>query len=82
MTKSRKLEGVLFDMDGVIIDSEPLWTEAERRFLARRMLEYSPQLKTVMMGRDAKEAVRLLIEHYSLSEGVEEVIAERNQLVT
>ena len=82
MTRTARLEAVLFDMDGVIIDSEPLWTEAERRFLASRMLEYSPQLKTVMMGRDAREAVRLLIKHYRLREGVEEVIAERNQLVT
>ena len=82
MTKASRLEAVLFDMDGVIIDSEPLWTEAERRFLARRMLEYSPQLKTAMMGRDAREADRLLIKHYRLSEGVEEVIAERKQLVT
>jgi len=82
MTTIPRLEAVLFDMDGVIIDSEPLWTEAERRFLARRMLEYSPQLKTVMMGRDAKEAVRLLIDYYSLSESVEEVTAERIQLVT
>jgi len=81
MEKNRELEAVLFDMDGVIIDSEPLWTEAERQLLARRMLEYSPQLKTAMMGRDAKEAVRLLINHYNLSEDVDEIIAERNQLI-
>ena len=81
MSKQAELEAVLFDMDGVVIDSEPLWTEAERQLLARRMLEYSPQLKTAMMGRDAREAVRLLINHYNLSEGVEEIIAERNQLI-
>ncbi len=81
MNKNRRLEAVFFDMDGVIIDSEPLWTETERQLLARRMLEYSPQLKTAMMGRDAKEAVRLLINHYNLSEGVDEIIAERNQLI-
>ena len=81
MAKNVKLEAVLFDMDGVIIDSEPLWTEAERQLLARRMLKYSPQLKTAMMGRDAKEAVGFLINHYNLSEGVDEIIAERNQLI-
>lgn len=81
MAENRKLEAVLFDMDGVVIDSEPLWTDAERQLLARRMLEYSPQLKTAMMGRDAEEAVGLLINHYNLSEGVDEIIAERNQLI-
>ena len=81
MKKNRALEAVLFDMDGVIIDSEPLWSKAEQQLLARRNLRYSPQLKTVMMGRDAKEAVRLLINHYNLGEGVDEIVAERNQLI-
>ena len=81
MTESRKLEAVLFDMDGVIIDSEPLWSEAEKRLLARRSLSYSPSLKAAMMGRDAKGAVSLLIEHYSLADSLEELIGERNHLI-
>ena len=36
MKKDRRLEAVLFDMDGVIIDSEPLWSKAEQQLLARR----------------------------------------------
>jgi HAD superfamily hydrolase (TIGR01509 family) len=81
MTESRKLEAVLFDMDGVIIDSEPLWSEAEKRLLARRNLSYAPSLKTTMMGRDAKGAVSLLIEHYGLADSMEELIGERNHLI-
>jgi len=81
MTESGKLEAVLFDMDGVIVDSEPLWTEAEIQFLARRSLSYSPKLKAVLMGRDSREAVSILIEHYNLKESVDDAIAERNELV-
>jgi HAD superfamily hydrolase (TIGR01509 family) len=81
MTERGKLEAVLFDMDGVIVDSEPLWTEAEIQFLARRGLSYSPQLKAVLMGRDSREAVGILIEHYNLRESVDDVIEERNELV-
>lgn len=81
MMRGTKLDAVLFDMDGVIIDSEPLWSEAEKRLLARRNLSYSPSLKTAMMGRDAKGAVSLLIEHYSLAESLEELIGERNHLI-
>ncbi|UCE83567.1 MAG: HAD family phosphatase [Deltaproteobacteria bacterium] len=81
MSTAKRLEAVLFDMDGVIIDSEPLWTEAEIQFLARRSLSYSPQLKAVLMGRDSREAVGILIEHYNLSESVDDVIEERNELV-
>ncbi|MGD8373105.1 MAG: hypothetical protein PVI19_16265, partial [Syntrophobacterales bacterium] len=61
MSTAKRLEAVLFDMDGVIVDSEPLWTEAEIQFLARRSLSYSPQLKAVLMGRDSREAVGILI---------------------
>jgi len=81
MGKNRKLEAVLFDMDGVIVDSEPLWTEVEKQLLARRNLLYSSSLKTAMMGRDAREAVTFLIEHYRLAESVGKLIGERNQLI-
>jgi HAD superfamily hydrolase (TIGR01509 family) len=68
-------------MDGVIVDSEPLWTEAEKQLLARRNLRYSPSLKSAMMGRDARGAVASLIEHYGLEESVAELMEERNQLI-
>ncbi|NIP55697.1 MAG: HAD-IA family hydrolase, partial [Phycisphaerae bacterium] len=81
MREQATLEAVLFDMDGVIIDSEPLWSKAEQQLLARRNLRYSSQLKTVMMGLDSSEAVGFLIKHYDLKESVSDVVAERNQLV-
>ena len=81
MGKNRELEAVLFDMDGVIVDSEPLWTEAEIQFLARRSLSYAPQLKSVLMGRDSREAAGILIKHYHLRESLDDVIEERNELV-
>ena len=81
MVENRKLEAVLFDMDGVIIDSEPLWSKAEQELLSRRNIRYSPQLKAVMMGRDSSEAVGFLIQHYDLKESVSDVVEERNQLI-
>ena len=81
MRKQAVLEAVLFDMDGVIIDSEPLWSIAEQQFLARRDLSYSPQLKAAMMGLDSSEAVGFLIKHYNLQESVGDVVEERNQLI-
>ena len=81
MREQATLEAVLFDMDGVIIDSEPLWSKAEQQLLARRNLRSSSQLKTVMMGLDSSEAVGFLIKHYDLKESVSDLVAERNQLV-
>lgn len=81
MTIAPRLEAVLFDMDGVIIDSEPLWSKAEQELLARRNIPYSPQLKAVMMGLDSSEAVGFLIQHYDLKESLSDVVEERNQLI-
>ena len=81
MTQGTRLEAVLFDMEGVIIDSEPLWSKAEQQLLARRNLRYSPQLKAAMMGLDSSEAVGFLIKHYNLQESVGDVVEERNQLI-
>ena len=81
MRKQAALEAVLFDMDGVIIDSEPLWSKAEQQLLARRNLSYSSQLKAAMMGLDSSEAVGFLIKHYNLQESVGDVVEERNQLI-
>jgi HAD superfamily hydrolase (TIGR01509 family) len=81
MAHGKKLEAVLFDMDGVIIDSEPLWSEAERQLLARRKLTYSEELKPLLMGLDSREAVRILKKHYDLDEPVEDLVHERNQIV-
>jgi HAD superfamily hydrolase (TIGR01509 family) len=82
MAQGKRLEAVVFDMDGVIIDSEPLWSEAERQLLARRNLTYTEQLKPLLMGLDSREAVRILKKHYDLGEPVEELVHERNQLVS
>ncbi|MFP3871113.1 MAG: HAD family hydrolase [Syntrophobacteria bacterium] len=81
MRQHGRLETVIFDMDGVVIDSEPLWSKAERELLACRNLSYAPQLKSLLMGRNSREAVTLLIEHYNLNERLDRVIHEREELV-
>jgi len=82
MAHGKNLKLVLFDMDGVIIDSEPLWSEAERQLLTRRNLTYSEELKPLLMGLDSREAVRILRKRYDLDEPVDDLVDERNQLVS
>ncbi len=46
------IEAVIFDMDGVIIDSEPLWSEAQREVFTAIGVDYNEELakKTVGSG--------------------------------
>jgi len=44
------LQAVLFDMDGVLVDSEPLWFEAEQAVMARLGGDWTPDDQKALVG--------------------------------
>ena len=44
------LQAVLFDMDGLLIDSEPLWFEVESAVMARLGGEWTPEDQYALVG--------------------------------
>lgn len=76
------IKAVIFDMDGVMIDSEPLWEKTERILLGRRGIEYSPDYRDKIVGLNQKDSGRLLVDTFDLPESVEEIIAERVEILT
>lgn len=67
---------VVWDMDGVLLDTERLYTQATREIVARYGREYDWTLKSQMMGRRAIEAARLLVERLDLPLAPEEYLRE------
>jgi HAD superfamily hydrolase (TIGR01509 family) len=53
---------VLFDMDGLLIDSEPLWTVAESELAESLGGTFTPQIKAAMIGKRLEIAVPILLE--------------------
>ncbi len=53
---------VLFDLDGLLVDSEPLWTIAEQRIAESLGGTFTPQLKERMIGKRLDLAVGILLE--------------------
>ncbi|MCW2546182.1 MAG: HAD-superfamily hydrolase, subfamily variant 3 [Mycobacterium sp.] len=53
---------VLFDMDGLLVDSEPMWTIAEQRVSRALGGEFTPELKARMIGKRIDLAVGILLE--------------------
>jgi HAD superfamily hydrolase (TIGR01509 family) len=68
------LEAVIFDMDGVLIDSEPIHVEATRMLLAEHGVDYVPRHDENFYGCTDLEVFRALRARYAL-ESDEEALA-------
>lgn len=68
---------VLFDLDGLLADTEPIWTESANILLQRRGHTFDPALKPLFMGRRTDEVARLLVKRYQLSDRAEDLLEER-----
>jgi HAD superfamily hydrolase (TIGR01509 family) len=70
------IEGVVFDLDGVLIQSEELWAETRERLARERGGRYDARAQRDMMGMSAPEWSVYMHEHVGLSEPPEQIAAE------
>lgn len=63
---ARAPEAVVFDLDGVLIDSEQLWDEARRELVARHGGVWLPDATAAMQGMSAPEWSRYMRAHLGL----------------
>lgn len=74
-----EIKAVCFDMDGLLFNTEDLYDELGLEMLRRRGKQYDPDLVRRMMGLQAQPALQLFIEHYDLTDTVEELMAEADE---
>lgn len=71
------LRAVLFDMDGLMVDTEPLYWEVAREMGARRGRTVSDETLRQMMGRSRSESMAVYRTALGLAESVESLLEER-----
>ena len=76
------IRGILFDAEGVVIDTEPAWDEAQRQFLAKRGISYErAKLKPLLSGRTLLEGALLMQQLYGYEGDVASHAEERRGLM-
>lgn len=75
------IKAVIFDLDGVLIDSEPLWSEGRKQVLSQYGAVYLPEDKKVTLGRDYRTGVAYIIERYNLPLTVDEYADAEKQIL-
>ena len=72
---------LIFDLEGVIINSEPVWEGADNEFLQRRGIVYDiEEVKPIVMGRSLVDGIRMLQQKYGFGGNPEELAKERREL--
>ncbi len=72
------VDTVIFDLEGIVLNTEPLWDREFHRFLERRGIDCRrDQLKRALAGRSLEEGAPVLIERLGLAENPLDVAQER-----
>lgn len=75
-----ELKGIIFDMDGVLINSEPFHYKVWEETLKRRGILLDYEVYKPCIGSTAGFLMKLLQDHYGIDEKDEELILEMKQI--
>ncbi|EMD28055.1 haloacid dehalogenase [Amycolatopsis azurea DSM 43854] len=78
----RNPRAVVFDCDGLLMDTEPCWSVAETELFARRGLPFGPDEKALVIGKSLPAAADAMAEAFGEPGGGAEIADELLRLVT
>ena len=68
------IKGVIFDADGTLLDSMPIWHDVSRRYLARRGIDAPDSLVNEVFTMTLEEGCRYIKRLYGLPDDVGDMI--------
>jgi pseudouridine 5'-phosphatase len=79
MRLSRPITSVIFDLDGVLLDTEALYTDALAEVAARHGKVYDWSVKSRCIGRGTEEAARIVVDALALPLSAMELVRLRDE---
>ena len=70
------IEAVVFDLDGVLVQSEEVWDEVRERYVRERGGRYDERIQRAMMGMSSTEWSRFLADEAGVPGEPEEINAD------
>jgi HAD superfamily hydrolase (TIGR01509 family) len=70
------VEAVVFDLDGVLLQSEEVWDAVRERYVRERGGRYDDEVQRAMMGMSAPEWSRFLHEEAGVPDDMDEINSE------
>jgi len=69
-------QAVIFDMDGLLVDSEPVWQEVEDGLLTRRGYQLDAEVRSGLIGMRMADFWGAMVSEYQIPEAPETLIRE------
>ncbi|MBI4244323.1 MAG: HAD family phosphatase [Planctomycetes bacterium] len=74
---------IIFDLDGVIADSEALWDKGQHELFQRKGLVYNKeQIRHLLMGKSLTDSVKLLQKVCGLTGDISDLVKEKKDIMT
>src|SRR5213592_4404566 len=78
----QSFRAVIFDLDGVLADSEPWWNEIDAKLLAQYGVRYRGEYHRNVLGVSYRLAVEFFKKAFGLSVSTDELIQRRGEIAT
>jgi beta-phosphoglucomutase-like phosphatase (HAD superfamily) len=79
-----KYKAIIFDLDGTIVDTGAIWSQANKILIERRGVTYSPELKDELTrrihGLATHRSVSIIKDMIKLEESIEELVKEKTHI--
>src|SRR3989339_2014763 len=69
------LKAVIFDLDGTLIDSEPVWDLVFAEIVVQEGKSYESEVHQKFLGKGIQNASQILIEHFGLNVSLDDIIS-------